>query len=91
MVLVPAAGPAVNIALLLEMAADGAGDRVALGSHSGGTSYAELLRLARNTAGWLVSQQGERAALLDGNSPAAPSSPDRRPQAARSGAPRTHN
>jgi fatty-acyl-CoA synthase len=62
----------MNIALLLEMAADGAGDRVALGSHSGGTSYAELLRLARNTAGWLASQQGERAALLDGNSPAVP-------------------
>ena len=64
--------PAMNIALLLEMAADGAGDRVALGSHSGGTSYAELLRLARNTAGWLASRDGQRAALLDGNSPAVP-------------------
>jgi len=62
----------MNIALLLEMAADGAGDRVALGPQSGGTSYAELLRLARNTAGWLASQKGERAALLDGNSPAVP-------------------
>ncbi|HTZ91322.1 MAG TPA: AMP-binding protein [Streptosporangiaceae bacterium] len=62
----------MNIALLLEMATDGAGDRVALGSHSGGTSYAGLLRLARNTAGWLASQDGERAAVLDGNSPAVP-------------------
>lgn len=62
----------MNIALLLEMAADGAGDRVALGSHSDGTSYAELLRRARNTAGWLTSHDGPRAALLDGNSPAVP-------------------
>jgi acyl-CoA synthetase (AMP-forming)/AMP-acid ligase II len=62
----------MNIALLLEMAADGAGDRVALGSRSGGFSYRELLRLARNTAGWLARQQGARAALLDGNSPAVP-------------------
>ena len=62
----------MNIALLLEMAADGAGDRVALGSRSGGTSYAELLRRARNTAGWLASHDGQRAALLDGNSPAVP-------------------
>jgi len=62
----------MNIALLLEMTADGAGDRIAIGSRSGGISYAELLRLVRNTAGWLASQQGERAALLDGNSPAVP-------------------
>jgi len=62
----------MNIALLLEMAADGAGDRVAVGSRSGGTRYPELLRLARNTAGRLALQQGERAALLDGNSPAVP-------------------
>ena len=62
----------MNIALLLEMAADGAGDRVAVGPRSGGMSYSELLRLARNTAGWLASQEGDRAALLDGNSPAVP-------------------
>jgi acyl-CoA synthetase (AMP-forming)/AMP-acid ligase II len=62
----------MNIALLLEMAADGAGNRVALGSHSGGFSYPQLLRLARNTADWLASHEGERAALLDGNSPAVP-------------------
>jgi fatty-acyl-CoA synthase len=62
----------MNIALLLEMAADGAGDRVALGSHSGGLTYPELLRLASNTARWLGSQPGERTVLLDGNSPAVP-------------------
>ena len=33
-----------DIAMLLEMAAEGAGQRTALGSRSGGLSYAELLR-----------------------------------------------
>ena len=62
----------MNIALLLEMAADGAGERVALGPRSGGASYAELLRLARNSGEWLASQPGQRAGLLDGNSAAVP-------------------
>jgi len=62
----------MNIALLLEMAAEGAGQRVALGPRSGGVSYAELLRLARNSGEWLASQPGQRAGLLDGNSPAVP-------------------
>ena len=62
----------MNIALLLEMAADGAGERVALGPRSAGTSYLELLRLARNTGEWLASQPGRRAGLLDGNSAAVP-------------------
>ena len=62
----------MNIALLLEMAADGAGERVALGPRSGGASYRELLRLARNSGEWLASQPGQRAGLLDGNSAAVP-------------------
>jgi len=62
----------MNIALLLEMAADGAGERIALGPRSGGTSYRELLRLARNSGKWLASQPGSRAGLLDGNSAAVP-------------------
>ena len=62
----------MNIALLLEMAAEGAGERVALGPRSGGVSYPELLRLARNSGDWLASQPGQRAALLDGNSAAVP-------------------
>ena len=41
----------MNIALLLEMAADGAGERVALGPRSGGTSYRELLRLRQELGG----------------------------------------
>ena len=62
----------MNIALLLEMAAEGAGQRVAFGPRSGGVSYAELLRLAWNSGEWLASQPGQRAGLLDGNSPAVP-------------------
>src|SRR5579863_8730832 len=62
----------MNIALLLEMAADGAGGRVALGPRSGGASYRELLRLARNSGEWLAAQPGPRAGLLDGNSAAVP-------------------
>ena len=62
----------MNIALLLEMAAEGAGQRVAIGSRSGGVTYSELLRQARNSAGWLTAHAGERAGLLDGNSAAVP-------------------
>ena len=62
----------MNIALLLEMAAEGAGQRVALGPRADGITYAGLLRLARNTGEWLASQPGQRAGLLDGNSPAVP-------------------
>jgi fatty-acyl-CoA synthase len=62
----------MNIALLLEMAADGAAERVALGPRSGGASYGELLRLARNSGKWLASQPGPHAGLLDGNSAAVP-------------------
>ena len=62
----------MNTALLLEMAAEGAGERVALGPRSDGVSYTELLRLARNAGEWLTSQPGQQAGLLDGNSPAVP-------------------
>jgi fatty-acyl-CoA synthase len=62
----------MNIALLLEMAADGAGDRVALGARSGQLTYAELLLRAGRVGRWLSAAPGDRAALLDGNSPAVP-------------------
>src|SRR5271165_107934 len=62
----------MNIALLLEMAAEGAGQRVALGSASTGVTYSELLRLARNSGDWLASHPGHRTGLLDGNSAAVP-------------------
>lgn len=62
----------MNIAMLLEMAAEGAGQRVALGPRSGGVSYSELLRLTRNAGEWLAVQPGQRTGLLDGNSTAVP-------------------
>lgn len=64
----------MNVAMLLEMAAQGAGDRVAVGSrHGGGLTYEELLARARATASWLEGQKDvERVGLLDRNSPAVP-------------------
>ena len=62
----------MNIALLLEMTAEGAGERVALGPRSAGVSYSKLLRLARNSGEWLASQGGQRVGLLDSNSAAVP-------------------
>lgn len=58
--------------MLLEMAAEGAGDRVALGSLEGGLTYAGLLERARTTADWLRRYNVDRVGLLDTNSPAVP-------------------
>jgi len=45
----------MHTALLLEMAADGLQDRIALGSRDGGVSFAELGTRARAGAAWLES------------------------------------
>jgi fatty-acyl-CoA synthase len=63
----------VNLAMLIEMAAEGAGDRVAFGSVEGGTTYAELLALSRATAAWLSDdEKAAHVGLLDQNSLAVP-------------------
>jgi fatty-acyl-CoA synthase len=62
----------VNIALLLEMAAEGAPDRVALGPRAEPVTYAELLDRARRTATWVRGTGRERVGLVDVNSPAVP-------------------
>jgi acyl-CoA synthetase (AMP-forming)/AMP-acid ligase II len=66
----------MNLGLLLEMAADGAPERVALGSRRGGTTYAELLGRADAVAAWLARRgpgdAPERAGLVGLNSPAVP-------------------
>jgi fatty-acyl-CoA synthase len=62
----------MNLAMLLEMAAEGAGDRIALGSRHGGLTYAGLLEKTRTTADWLRRFDTERVGLLDGNSEAVP-------------------
>ena len=62
----------MNITLLLEMAADAFGDRVAVGSGPGALSYAGLLAAARQ-AGALIAEAGvERAGLVDESSAAQP-------------------
>jgi acyl-CoA synthetase (AMP-forming)/AMP-acid ligase II len=58
--------------MILEMAADSLGDRVAVGSIEGGLTYAELGHRARRAGTWLASQPGERVVLIDENSLAVP-------------------
>jgi fatty-acyl-CoA synthase len=62
----------LNIGMLLEMAADGMGDRVAVGRATGGTTYAGLLDDARRLAGLLQASGVERLVLVDVNSDAVP-------------------
>src|SRR5262245_41476467 len=62
----------MHTALLLEMAADGLGDRLALGSRVGGLSYAEELRSARAAAAWIAREPAETVAYVGLNSEAFP-------------------
>jgi acyl-CoA synthetase (AMP-forming)/AMP-acid ligase II len=51
--------------MLLDMAAEGGGDRVALGSRSGGLTFAQLLHRARQVATWAAARGVERVGLVD--------------------------
>ncbi|MDB5429831.1 MAG: AMP-dependent synthetase and ligase [Caulobacter sp.] len=62
----------MNTALLLEMAADGAGERVAIGSAADGCVWPELLDRARSAAGWLASRPAGTVAHLGLNSQVVP-------------------
>jgi len=62
----------MHIGMLLQMAADGMGDRVTLGSLSDGTTMAELATRARRAGTVLAGMPGERVALVDLNSEAVP-------------------
>lgn len=62
----------MNTAMLLEMAASAAGDRVAVGSRPGGVTYQTLLERAHAAARWLEARGGERTVLVDVNSEAVP-------------------
>lgn len=62
----------MHLSTLLEMAAEGFGDRVAFGSRSGGLTYAALLDGARRTAVWAAAKGVERVVLVDVNTEAVP-------------------
>jgi acyl-CoA synthetase (AMP-forming)/AMP-acid ligase II len=62
----------MHLTLLLQMAADGAGDRVAIGSRSGGITMTGLADRARRVATVFAERPGERVVLIDLNSEAVP-------------------
>lgn len=62
----------MNIAMLLEMSADGMGDRIGLGPLEGGLSYADLYARARRAGNWLADQHGAQVVMIDVNSSAVP-------------------
>src|SRR5436305_63100 len=62
----------MHTSMLLEMAADGYGDRVAIGSKPGGITYADLLDKARRAAVWASSKTVTRVGLVDVNTEAVP-------------------
>lgn len=62
----------MNIALLSAMAADGMGDRIAVGARPGGLTFAELDRRARRVGALLAAEHVERLGMIDLNSDAVP-------------------
>lgn len=62
----------MNIAMLLQMAADLHPDRTAVGARDAGMSCRQLLDQARRAAEWIRQQGGERLVTVDVNSPAVP-------------------
>jgi fatty-acyl-CoA synthase len=62
----------VNLSMLVEMAAEGLGDRVALGAVPGGLTYIDLLERSRQAATWFAQREATNVGLIDMNSPAVP-------------------
>jgi len=58
--------------MILEMAADGLGDRSAVGPRGRAMTFAELGHRARRAGSLLAELPGDRVVLLDENSPAVP-------------------
>jgi len=63
----------MNIGILLQMAAEGLGDRIAIGDRTSGMTYSELYDQARASAAWIARAEGESLVLVDVNSEAVPS------------------
>jgi acyl-CoA synthetase (AMP-forming)/AMP-acid ligase II len=62
----------MHLGMLLQMAADGMGERIALGSRAGGLTMAELAARAQRLGTVLAGRPGDRVALVDVNSEAIP-------------------
>jgi acyl-CoA synthetase (AMP-forming)/AMP-acid ligase II len=62
----------VNIAMILEMAADALGDRLAYGTRADGLSYEGLRAAARGIADRVEGTGAERLALMESNAPIVP-------------------
>jgi fatty-acyl-CoA synthase len=62
----------MNLMMLLEMAANGLEDRVAVGSLSDGTSYRRLFEQAGEAAARFRADPGDKVVLCDESSPAVP-------------------
>ena len=62
----------MNLAMLLEMVADGAGDRLVLGRRADGLTGAQLLAAARRAAARFTASGASYVVLLDLNSEAVP-------------------
>jgi acyl-CoA synthetase (AMP-forming)/AMP-acid ligase II len=62
----------MHLGMLLQMAADGMGERVALGSRTGGIAMADLALRARRAGTLFAQSPGARVALIDLNSEAVP-------------------
>jgi acyl-CoA synthetase (AMP-forming)/AMP-acid ligase II len=62
----------MNLMMLLEMATDGFGDRVAIQNGAATLTYAELFAAAGTAAGTVIESGAERLAVLDVNSLAVP-------------------
>jgi fatty-acyl-CoA synthase len=62
----------VNIAMILEMAADALGDRLAFGTRADGLTYEQLRQVARAVADRVDGSGAERLALMEPNGPIVP-------------------
>jgi acyl-CoA synthetase (AMP-forming)/AMP-acid ligase II len=62
----------MNLAMLLELAAEGLGDRTAVGSISSGLTYERLRRMAAAAGAELSASGAATFAFLDANGPAVP-------------------
>lgn len=62
----------MHLSTLLDMAAEGFGERLAVGSQRDGLTYEGLRDHARRAAAWIAAKGAERAGLVDVNSEVVP-------------------